>query len=84
MTGRAGIDVADPWAPIEACYALGWTDGLPVVPPSDALVSAILAAGPWKPDDVLLHEPVRDRSDTTRREALERTPLQAADSEPVR
>src|SRR5262249_2538683 len=29
-TTRDGVDVADPWAAIEACYERGWTDGLPV------------------------------------------------------
>jgi hypothetical protein len=64
LTSREGIDVADPWEAIEACYAEGWTDGLPVVPPTEPLVGAMLAAGPWKADEVLLHEPVRDRSVT--------------------
>jgi hypothetical protein len=64
---RDGVDVADPWAAIEACYAKGWTDGLPVVPPTELLVDAMLAAGSWLPDDVLLHEPVRDRAVTAER-----------------
>ena len=67
---RGGIDVADPWAAIEACYAEGWTDGLPVVPPTEPLVGAMLAAGPWKAEDVLLHEPVRDRSVTAVKAAI--------------
>ncbi len=33
--------VEDPWEAIEACYDAGWTDGLPVVPPTEALVAAI-------------------------------------------
>ena len=69
-TKRDGIDVADPWAAIEACYAKGWTDGLPVVPPTDTLVDAMLAAGPWKPGEVLLHEPVRDRAVTAEKAAI--------------
>ena len=67
---RDGIDVADPWAAIEVCYAKGWADGLPVVPPTEALVDAMLAAGPWKPGEVLLHEPVRDRAVTTEKAAI--------------
>ena len=70
MTERAGVDVADPWAAIEACYERGWTDGLPVVPPTDALVDAMLAAGPWPADEVLLHEPVRDRAVTAEKAAI--------------
>src|SRR3989442_1077060 len=55
---RAGVDVEDPWQAIEACYDRGWTDGLPVVPPTEALVERMLSAGPWSPDHVLLFEPV--------------------------
>jgi hypothetical protein len=61
---RRGIDVADPWAAIETCYDRGWTDGLPVVPPTEGLVDRMLAAGPWASADVLLYEPVRDRAVT--------------------
>ena len=66
MTGdqHPGIDVDDPWQAIEACFAQDWTDGLPVVPPTAALVERMLAGGPWRADEVLLHEPVRDRAVT--------------------
>jgi len=37
-------EAADPAALIEAYYDAGWTDGLPVVPPSDASIAATLAA----------------------------------------
>jgi hypothetical protein len=67
---RPGFDVDDPWSAIEACYARGWTDGLPVVPPTEALVDAMLAAGSWPPDHVLLHEPVRDRVVTAEKAAI--------------
>jgi len=40
------------------------------VPPTEPLVGAMLAAGPWKPDDVLLHEPVRDRAVTADKAAI--------------
>jgi len=70
VTTRPGLDVSDPWSAIEACYAQGWTDGLPVVPPTEALVDAMLAAGPWLPDHALLHEPVRDRSVTAEKAAI--------------
>jgi hypothetical protein len=59
-----GLDVDDPWQAVEACFAQGWTDGLPVVPPTAALVERMLAGGPWRADAVLLHEPVRDRAVT--------------------
>jgi hypothetical protein len=67
---RPGFDVEDPWSAIEACYARDWTDGLPVVPPAEALVDAMLAAGPWAADAVLLHEPVRDRAVTAEKAAI--------------
>src|SRR5262249_33758548 len=70
QTTREGVDVADPWAAIEACYERGWTDGLPVVPPTEALVDAMLAAGRGGPDDVLLREPVRDRAVTAEKAAI--------------
>ena len=54
--------VDDPWEAIEACYDAGWTDGLPVVPPTERLVAAMLAGGPWAADEVLLHEPSRGLS----------------------
>src|SRR4030095_13516035 len=38
----------DPSGLIEAYYEQGWTDGLPVVPPSDASVEAMLAAGGFR------------------------------------
>ena len=37
-------EATDPAALIEAYYEAGWTDGLPVVPPSDASIAAMLAA----------------------------------------
>jgi hypothetical protein len=37
-------EAADPAALIEAYYDAGWTDGLPVVPPSDRSIAAMLAA----------------------------------------
>ena len=63
-TTHPGIDVDDAWQAIEACFAQKWTDGLPVVPPTEPLVERMLAAGPWRADEVLLHEPVRDRTVT--------------------
>ncbi len=65
-----GIDVDDPWQAIETCFAQDWTDGLPVVPPTAALMQRMLAGGPWRADEVLLHEPVRDRVVTAWRAAI--------------
>ncbi len=61
--------VSDPWDAIEACYAAGWTDGLPVVPPTEPLVDAMLAGGVWDPDDVLLDDPWRGLAVTARKAA---------------
>src|SRR5258708_34346171 len=55
-----GLDVDDPWQAVEACFAQGWTDGLPVVPPTAALVERMLAGGPWRAPPVLRPEPVGD------------------------
>jgi len=67
---RAGIDVGDPWEGIEACYAQHWTDGLPVVPPTEPLVARMLAAGPWAENDVLLVEPARGLAVTASHAAI--------------
>src|SRR5262249_61139324 len=62
---RDGIDLDDLWKAIEVCYERNWTDGLPVVPPTEPLVAQMLAAGPWAEDDVLLFEPSRNLGVTT-------------------
>jgi len=43
----------DPRALIEAYYDAGYTDGLPVVPPSDASIEAMLAAAGLRGDEVI-------------------------------
>lgn len=60
MVVRNDLQLDDPWAAIEACYEAGWSDGLPVVPPTEPLVEAMLANGVWPRDEVLLNEPSRD------------------------
>lgn len=52
----AAISAADQ---IEICYARGWSDGLPVVPATRALVDAALAAARLKPDDMIASMPSR-------------------------
>jgi len=44
---------------IEHYYAQGYTDGLPVVPPTRALVDAMLAGGGLKPDQIVAMMPGR-------------------------
>src|SRR5204863_3562785 len=54
-------EVDDPAAAIEFCFAQGWTDGLPVVPPAVPLVEAFLRAGNVAPGDVIGEVPTRRR-----------------------
>jgi hypothetical protein len=50
--------VSDESAGIEYCYEQGWTDGLPVVPPTEERVEAMLALAGWPPEEVLAsHSP---------------------------
>jgi hypothetical protein len=42
--------VADLAEAIELCYAKGWSDGLPVVPPTPDRVEAMLSAARLRPD----------------------------------
>jgi hypothetical protein len=50
----------DPRELIEAYYEAGWTDGLPVVPPSTASIAAMLAAGGLRGDEVIGEIPGRN------------------------
>ncbi len=50
----------DPRDLIEAYYEAGWTDGLPVVPPSTASIAAMLAAGGLRGDEVIGEIPGRN------------------------
>ena len=65
-----GIDLEDVWQAIEVCYEKNWTDGLPVVPPTEPLVARMLAAAPWAEDDVLLFEPARNLTVTAYKAAV--------------
>ena len=47
------IELADDVSAIDYCYEQGWTDGLPVVPPSVERVDAMLAASGEDPEAVL-------------------------------
>lgn len=50
VTGR---EAADPIAAIELCYSQGWTDGLPVIPPTDERVAVFLGHLKRGRDEVL-------------------------------
>lgn len=58
VTGR---EAADPVAAIEFCYNQGWTDGLPVVPPTDERVAEFLGYLKRHRDEVLGSVPERRR-----------------------
>ena len=55
----AGYDVDDAFAANELFQDQGWTDGLPIVPPTEKLVGAFLDAARLAPGDVGGVEPVR-------------------------
>jgi hypothetical protein len=59
-----GYEAVDPIAAIEFCYRQGWTDGLPVVPPTDARVAEFLGYLERGRDEVLGAVPERRRSVT--------------------
>jgi len=41
------IEASDTIEAIEECYRMGWSDGLPVVPPADYKVQDMLAPIRW-------------------------------------
>ncbi|MDG2070696.1 MAG: UGSC family (seleno)protein, partial [Pseudomonadales bacterium] len=47
----------DPLTAMDYCYAQGWTDGLPVIPPEESRVQAMLAMEGRPPETVLAHHP---------------------------
>ncbi len=55
---------------IEFCYARGWTDGLPVVPATPALVGEMLAAARLAPDAVVAEMPSRKVALTAEKVAI--------------
>ncbi|OGB02580.1 MAG: thiol reductase thioredoxin [Burkholderiales bacterium RIFCSPHIGHO2_12_FULL_69_20] len=52
LTARE-VAVGEAEDPIEACYDRGWTDGLPVVPPTPQRVLRMLAGTTRRPDEVI-------------------------------
>jgi hypothetical protein len=63
-------EVQDPLEAIEFCYRMGWTDGLPVVPPTAGRVAEFLANGGHLPEDVLGGVPDRGRVFTAEKVAI--------------
>jgi hypothetical protein len=62
--------VADLAEALELCYARGWTDGLPVVPPTPERVEAMLAAARLPPDHQVTHIAHRAVSVTAEKVAI--------------
>lgn len=72
MTALASTtyDLADFQAVQERFHASGWTDGLPIVPPTPDAVEDHLAAALLQPDHLVGVEPVRARSITAEKLAV--------------
>jgi hypothetical protein len=66
----ATYDVEDAFAANELFQRNGWTDGLPIVPPTESLVRAFLDAAALKPTDLVGLEPVRRRRITAEKVAI--------------
>jgi len=56
------LTTSGPIDAVEDCYARGWTDGLPVVPPTPDRVAALLDFARMEPNEILGVVPVRNRS----------------------
>ena len=63
-------EVADAFEANELFQRNGWTDGLPIVPPTEAGVHALLAAGGLAAAEVIGVEPVRRRRITAEKVAI--------------
>jgi hypothetical protein len=63
-------ETTDAFAANELFQERGWTDGLPVVPPTEEGVRRFLAAARLAPDDVVGVEPVRRRRITAEKVAI--------------
>lgn len=55
---------------VEMFFERGWTDGLPIVPPTTNKVAAFLAASGREPDEVIGEYPSRRRSITVEKAAI--------------
>src|SRR5439155_14664811 len=52
------------------CYARGWTDGLPVMPPTEALVAEFVEAAGRPPEEVVGEIPERRAAITVEKAAI--------------
>jgi len=71
MTRAHLIEIEDSFAEInETFYERGWTDGLPIVPPTEAAVAAMLRATSRDPEEILGVLPPRQGEATVERVAI--------------
>src|SRR5262245_31805155 len=70
MSDAKTYEVEDAFAANELYQDNGWTDGLPIVPPTEKLVRAFLDAAGVRGDDVIAVEPVRRRRITAEKVAI--------------
>jgi hypothetical protein len=68
--GCAVVDADDPWRAVELYLENGWTDGLPVIPPTEDAVSAMLARSHRAPGEILGEVPQRDKQMTCLQAAI--------------
>lgn len=64
------IDVGDAFEAIETYFDRGWSDGLPVVPPTSQAVAAALEAAGLSPDEILGVEPTKGAVITAEKAAI--------------
>src|SRR5215471_6578798 len=64
------LEVADAFAANELFQERGWTDGLPIVPPTEGNVRTFLGSAGLSPADVIGTEPVRRRRITAEKVAI--------------
>ena len=64
------LEFPGPLEAIEACFENGWSDGLPVVPPTPEAVTVMLSAANLAPDAILGVEPVKGAVITAEKVAI--------------
>lgn len=64
------VEVGDLFEAIELYYERGWSDGLPVVPPTEEAVARFLDAGDLEPEQVLGVEPTKGAVITAEKAAI--------------
>jgi hypothetical protein len=69
LTARRFV-AADVAEAIELCFERGWTEGLPVVPPTEPLVRAMLDGAGLDPGHAITHIPNRNVSVTAEKAAI--------------